>query len=234
MTTSTKSLVVSMSSMQLILFDSFAENITIEKVIKNRKTQKRELKTYKKLYSPFKDHYEYINPICPVCGSTKNNKQGFRKRKIRSEESKKPEIVYLKRYKCKNCNSNFQTMLKNVVGYKKRYAKVFMGKIREQYKNGYRSLRKIAKDIENFLKQKISHTTIAQFLKIVDDDTIINTGINFTGFYAYDEQHIKINGHKKFRLTLIDTILKIPVAEKIINKMEKEAIKSFLKEVTTN
>ncbi|MGL4669173.1 MAG: hypothetical protein ACRCVG_01050, partial [Methanobacteriaceae archaeon] len=89
------------------------------------KIEKKELKTYKKLYSLFKDNYGYINPFYPFYGSTKNIKQRFRKRKVRFEKSKNSEIMYLKIYNCKDYNNNFQTMLENVLDYKKRHTKVF-------------------------------------------------------------------------------------------------------------
>ena len=52
------------------------------------------------------------------------------------------------------------------------------------------------------------------------------------GFFTYDEQYIRINGRKFYRLLLWDDVLNIPVAERIVSKKTNENIIKFLKDNT--
>lgn len=60
-----------------------------------------------------------------------------------------------------------------------------------------------------------------------------NIGI-YSGYYSYDEEYLRINGIKAYRLTLFDTIFNYPIAEEISYNLESTTIKAFLKEVTNN
>ena len=63
---------------------------------------------------------------------------------------------------------------------------------------------------------------------------IKNTERFYSGYYTYDEQFLRINGQRMYRLTLYDQIRNIPVAEQIVPKRTPLAITQFIKESTTN
>ena len=44
----------------------------------------------------------------------------------------------------------------------------------------------------------------------------------------YDEQHLKISGTQKFRLTLLDGATGRPIAEELYDNKDSETIKAFL------
>ncbi len=49
-----------------------------------------------------------------------------------------------------------------------------------------------------------------------------------SGYYCYDEQYLKIDGKRSYRINLIDSILDKPVREAIVNDIEYETVKSFI------
>ena len=50
----------------------------------------------------------------------------------------------------------------------------------------------------------------------------------------YDEQFLRLNGVRHYRLTLFDSVLNIPVAEKIVRHRIPENTKKFIQETTQN
>jgi transposase-like protein len=50
----------------------------------------------------------------------------------------------------------------------------------------------------------------------------------FSGFYAYDEQHLTDAGDTKYRLLVYDAWRRVPVAEKLVDRATKETIRDFL------
>ncbi len=63
---------------------------------------------------------------------------------------------------------------------------------------------------------------------------IKNTERFYSGYYTYDEQFLRINGHRMYRLTLYDQIRNIPIAEQIVPKRTPQAITQFIEESTIN
>ena len=51
---------------------------------------------------------------------------------------------------------------------------------------------------------------------------------NLSGYYCYDEQYLKIDGKRFYRINLIDSILNKPVRESIVNDLEYDTVKSFI------
>jgi transposase-like protein len=138
--------------------------------------------------------------------------------------------IYLRRYLCKKCGKKFTTPLDPVVECNHRYASVFKDKVDNLMKTGYRSLRKMKEDIFTFFGITPSHQSIKNWLGIDDVKTIKNQISDYSGYYCYDEQYIKINREKRYRLTLFDSILNIPVSEEITEDMGYDTIYTFLKE----
>lgn len=179
------------------------------------------------------NHFEYVNIICPNCDSYKVNKQEFRERNpILGEFG--PRTIYLRRYLCKTCGKKFTTSLDSVIKPRHRYANVFTDKIKLLIETGYRSLRKAAADFGTFFGVSPSFTSIRNWQTKDLGNRIENVKTDYSGYYCYDEQWIKLNGQRHYRLTLYDYILNIPVAEEITLDKEYKTIKKFIQVTTGN
>ncbi|MEN4006583.1 MAG: hypothetical protein PQ975_00375 [Methanobacterium sp.] len=107
-------------------------------------------------------------------------------------------------------------------------------KLKSLIKTGYRSLRKTVVDFETFLGVSPSYTSIKNW-QITDVENIIeNIEADYSGYYSYDEQWIKLDAQRYYRLTLYDYILNIPVAEEITPDKEYDTIKRFIEVTTKN
>lgn len=59
------------------------------------------------------------------------------------------------------------------------------------------------------------------------NETINNKELEYSGHYLYDEQFLRLNGTKHYRLTLFDAILNIPVSERIVrHRIPKKTLKN--------
>ena len=93
-----------------------------------------------------------------------------------------------------------------------------MDKIPGIMKIGYQSLRKISKYFEIFLGIRISHQTIKNWSNKNHEETINNEDLEYSGYYLYDEQFLRLNGVKHYRLTLFDAVLNVSVSERIVRR----------------
>jgi len=146
-----------------------------------------------KLYLHENNHFEYINLLCPYCGSKNVIKQEYRQRKLLIDD-KEPLNVYLRRYLCKTCGRKSTTNIKSLIKPYKRYINLFKDKLKCFLETGCRSLRKTQKDLQNFLENSPSHQTIRNWLAITNKNKIKNTERFYSGYYTYDEQFLRING----------------------------------------
>ncbi|RZB30853.1 MAG: hypothetical protein AEth_00807 [Candidatus Argoarchaeum ethanivorans] len=176
------------------------------------------------------NHFELVNPICPYCGSYHVIRQEFRERNPILGEFGDCRIS-VRRYLCKKCGKRFVTQLNLIIEPNHRYASIFKEKIDGLVKTGYRSLRKLGEDLHTFFGISPSHQSIKNWLKIGDEKRINNHIPDYSGYYCYDEQYIKIDGRKSYRLTLFDALLNIPIAEEIAKKIDYTTVYNFLKSV---
>ena len=219
-------------SIQLKLSDFFTGKQNFETILKDRLNPHKNIRNVnQKLYLHENNHFEYINPTCPHCNSKNIIKQEYRDRKLLINDNK-PLNVYLRRYLCKSCGRKFTTTINSLIKPYKRYINLFKSKLESFIKNGYRSLRKTQLDFHNFLGYSPSHQTIRNWLTINTQNSIKNTERFYSGYYTYDEQFLRINGHRMYRLTLYDQIRNIPVAEQIVPKRTPTAITTFIQEST--
>ena len=203
-----------------------------------------ELKNYSsELFLDENDVFSYVNPVCPCCGSLKIKKDGkLNKSNINSKGL--PFDYTIQLYECKECGKNFQTELIGLKDKNKHYINQIRELIPELLAEGYDSLRKIKNKLEKTLNFKISHQTIRNWLmEYLNDDEIdidmeksliINKSCDYSGYYVYDEEYLRINGKRRYRLTLFDHVNYIPVAEKITSNTQFETIYEFIKESTKN
>lgn len=224
----------SIDSIQLKLSDFFTGKHDFETILKDRlKPNYNARNINQKLYLHENNHFEYMNPICPYCGSKNIIKQEYRHRKLLIDDQE-PLSIYLRRYLCKTCERKSTTNIKSLIKPYKRYINLFKEKLERFIETGYRSLRKTQLDLQNFLGNSPSHQTIRNWLKINTKNMIKNTERFYSGYYTYDEQFLRINGQRMYRLTLYDQIRNIPVAEQIIPKRTPTTITQFIQESTSN
>ena len=95
-------------------------------------------------------------------------------------------------------------------------------------KIGYQSLRKIIKYLEIFLEIQIFYQTIRNWSQKNHEKTIHNKEFEYSGYYLYDEQFLRLNGVRHYRLTLYDTILNIPISERIVRHRILANTKKFI------
>jgi transposase-like protein len=221
-------------SIQLKLYDCGMEKISFERILKEKLKPPETPRNVNNNLNLLEDnHFEYVNPFCPSCSSHKVIKQEYRQRNpILAEFG--PQVIYQRRYKCKECGRKFTTSLDSVIKPRHRYANICKDKAKFLMESGARSLRKIAEDFYTFYGFLPSHQLIQNWIQTGVKKRITNIQAPYSGYYCYDEQHIKIKGKWNFRLTLYDFILNIPVAEEIAPKKTKKAIYNFLKETTEN
>jgi transposase-like protein len=219
---------------QLKLSDFFGGEPSIDKVLTERLIQKEKpYRVNKGLILLANNHFELVNPVCPVCGSYQVTKQEYRRRTpILGEFG--AQKVYLRRYRCIRCRKKFTTPLDSVVERNHRYASVFKDKVGNLTKTGYRSLRKLKEDLFTFFGISPSHQSIKNWVVIGDVKTIKNQITSYSGYYCYDEQYIKIDGKREYRLTLFDSLLNIPVYEGIARNRAYKTVYGFLKEALEN
>ena len=221
-------------SIQLKLSDFFTGKHDFETILKDRlKPVKSTRNINQKLYLHENNHFEYINLFCPYCGSKSVIKQEYRQRKLLIDDNE-PLNVYLRRYLCKTCGRKSITNINSLIKPYKRYINKFKTKLRSFIETGYRSLRKIQLDFQNFLGNSPSHQTIKNWLTINNKNMIKNTERFYSGYYTYDEQFLRINSQRMYRLTLYDQILNIPITEQIVPKRTPTAITQFIQESTSN
>jgi hypothetical protein len=63
---------------------------------------------------------------------------------------------------------------------------------------------------------------------------IINEKAKYSGYYLYDEQFLRLNGKRHYRLTIYDSVNEIPISEKIVQNRSPNIIKQFIKESLDN
>jgi transposase-like protein len=224
----------SIGFIQLKLSDYDQKEIYFDKIINQRfKNVETPPNIHQKLELLENNHMDYINPICPHCQSKKVNKQEYRERNW-IIENQEPIKVYLRRYLCKSCKRKFTTSLKSIIKPGYRYPSIFKDKLIELFKTGYKSLRNSSDDLSNFFGVKISYQTINNWMQKTTKNHISNIETNYSGYYSYDEQYVKIKGIWMYRLTLFDQILNIPVNEKISPDKKYTTIIQFIRESTKN
>ncbi|MDO9045171.1 MAG: hypothetical protein Q7U35_07685, partial [Methanobacteriaceae archaeon] len=138
-------------SIQLKLSDFFTGKQDFETILKDRlKPVNNARNINQKLYLHENNHFEYMNPICPYCGSKNIIKQEYRHRKLLIDDQE-PLNVYLRRYLCKTCERKSTTNIKSLIKPYKRYLNLFKAIVERFFETGYRSLRNTQLDVQNFL-----------------------------------------------------------------------------------
>jgi hypothetical protein len=110
-----------------------------------------------------------------------------------------------------------------------RYASTFKDVAERVMQTGYRPLRKLKEDLVTAFGLAPSHQAILNWLSVSEEKRIQGSSSQYSGYYCYDEQHIELAAQKRYRLTLFDSILNIPVAEEIAEDSGYKTVYDFLK-----
>ena len=121
-----------------------------------------------------------------------------------------------------------------LIGENKQFLQEIMDKIPGIMKIECQSLRKISKYFEIFLKIHVSHQTIKNWSNKNHKETINNEKFEYSGYYLYDEQFLRLNGVRHYRLTLFDAILNVPILERIVRRRILKNTKKFILDSTKN
>ena len=235
MTKQTKSVLNNnLDFIQLKLYDFSDEKIDHEKIISERLNKNPKIEnTNRKLFLDENNTFKYDNPICPVCGSHKIIKKGTI---TKNKQNINGNITEFKeqQYQCKKCNKKFGISNNPLIKNNKHYLEEIIDKIPEIMKIGYQSLRKISKYFQIFLGIRISHQTIRNWSNQNHEETIANEEFEYSGYYLYDEQFLRLNGVRHYRLTLYDAILNVPISERIVRRRIPKNTKKFILDSTAN
>ena len=80
-------------------------------------------------------------------------------------------------------------------------------------------------------KFSVSRETIRKYRIINKNLYYLNNELELSGYYGYDAQWVRIDPKKwYYRLVLLDTINKMPVAELISENEDAETVKKFINE----
>ena len=172
------------------------------------------------------NRFEIQFPHCPECGSSKVIKQEYYPRNLKLAEFGH-QTVYVRRYYCKACEKKFNTPLDVIVIKGHQYAKIYQNHIRESYKTGYNSFRHLQKIIRSFFNDSPSHQTIYNWIHEMNPKQVALEQ-QLSGYYCYDEQYLKLDSKRFYRINLIDSVLNKPVRESIVNDLEYDTVKLFI------
>ena len=217
---------------QLKLFDFSDEKIDQEKIISERLNKMPNFEnTNQKLFLDENNTFKYDTPICPDCGAHKIIKKGTITKNKQNINGKTTEFKE-QQYQCKKCGKKFGIKNNPLIGEHKQFLQEIMDKIPGIMKIGYQSLRKISKYFEIFLGIRISHQTIKNWSNKNHEETINNEEFEYSGYYLYDEQFLRLNGVRHYRLTLFDAVLNVPVSERIVRRRIPKNTKKFILDST--
>lgn len=175
----------------------------------------------------------YLNPVCPKCGSTNIIKKGpLHKEKI----NEKGDVINYQeqQYKCKDNGHRFGIYNNPLIKKGDRILRKIKDKTTEVIKQGHVSTRKLAQYLKIYNNIEVSHVSQSNWMKLNVDDTIINKQTDYSGYYMYDEEYLKIAGKRYYRLSLYDMKYNVPLAERITDNKQYNTILQFLKDITKN
>ena len=195
--------------------------------------KKRNINTIPELILHVDNHFEIHNPHCPTCDSTKVIKQEYYQRNLKLAELGRQKI-YVRRYLCKSCGKKFTTPLNSIVEKGHQYAKIYQKRVQESYKTGYCSLRHLKKIFKSIYDHSPSHQTIYDWIKDTRSKSTNSDKSNRSGYYCYDEQYLKIDGNRFYRLSMYDSIIDKIVLEEIVDNLEYNTVKLFIKKAVAD
>lgn len=156
------------------------------------------------------------------CGSERANKHGTYDR---HPHGRAP--VRVQRYRCRICGGTFSPSLSYI-------------KDDHQYPDEVRRLVRVVKAFTGASLERLQDICTVHFAVRPSDEQIRNwitedTGEivandlpTYSGIYTYDEQYLRIDGKRAYRLLLYDDLMGAPVAEQVVDGCAKATVREFL------
>lgn len=156
------------------------------------------------------------------CGSERANKHGTYGRHPRGHSP-----VRVQRYRCRICGGTFSPSLSYI-------------KDDYQYPDEVRRLVRVVNAFTDASLERLQDICTVHFGVRPSDEQIRNwitedTGEivandlpTYSGIYTYDEQYLRIDGKRAYRLLLYDDLMGAPVAEQVVDGCEKATVREFL------
>lgn len=176
--------------------------------------------------------WSYQTGICPNCGKSDTSKNGITERNPKGSCLAHPEpegSVRIQRYRCNICKNGFSTKLPFIKdGYR--------------YIDALRKNIKIIRAVSGLSIPMLQLICLLQFEVMPSTQTLYNWCTISTkefimnelcpdiyfGYYTYDEQILQLRNKKCYRLLLYDVHRRVPVAEQIVDSVNKDVIRRFL------
>jgi IS1 family transposase len=160
------------------------------------------------------------NPVCPDCGGPVSRNGGYE----RHPHGCQP--VRVQRYICANCRSFSPTHPSVEDDHRYPRAVTQLATAVDAFTDSSLENRQDLLTIHYDVRpsdQQIHNWCTEQTAEIVANDLPV-----YSGIYTYDEQYLTIDGHRAYRLTVYDELLRAPVAESIVDRCTKETVREFL------
>lgn len=173
---------------------------------------------------------EYGQPLCSRCGSSNCSRNGCQPRRLRGFFGVVLDLR-LQKYVCRDCSNAFKVDLEHIVP---RYGH-YMRDVRELavgYSGGRAlSLGESAELTEEVSGVRPSRETVRlwKLSKGAEVRTLMegSKGV-WSGVYSYDEQFIRLRGHRWFRCLVYDKVLGRPVWDDVLPELSYESLKGLL------
>lgn len=156
------------------------------------------------------------------CGSERANKHGTYGRHPHGHVP-----VRVQRYRCRICGGTFSPSLAYIED-------------EHQYPDEVRRLVRVVNAFTNASLERLQDICTVHFGVRPSDEQIRNwitedTGEivrndlpTYSGIYTYDEQYLRIDGKRAYRLLLYDDLMGAPVAEQVVDGCAKATVREFL------
>lgn len=179
------------------------------------------------IYLDYQNNLCYEIPFCKHCGSLDVIRKDFNTRNVFNSVGGL-ETIRLKRYQCKNCGRKSQTELFDVYEPYDRIPAYIKKAVGLALRNGHKTLRQHSKDIKLYTGISISHESVRKALFSGLDELYKKWDFKYSGYYGYDAQWIPDSGKFAYRLSLIDIVKYLPVAEAVVKNEDEDTIYDFI------
>jgi IS1 family transposase len=159
-------------------------------------------------------------PECPDCGGPVSRNGGYE----RHPQGCQP--LRVQRYICANCRSFSPTHPAVADDHHYPHAVTQLATTIDVLTDSSLENRQDALTIHYNVRpsdQQIHNWCTEQTAEIVTNDLPVASGV-----FTYDEQYLRIDGSRAYRLTVYDELLRAPVAETIADRCTKETVREFL------
>ncbi|WP_409199744.1 hypothetical protein [Methanobrevibacter sp. DSM 116169] len=179
------------------------------------------------VYTNDSRYYAYNNSFCKHCFSRDLIKHGFNSKMLISVDGDENHI-FVQKYLCKKCGKISQTEFQDEYDPYCNFSNNTLNKSKETMSLERVSLRNLSKNHKTFNNIKISHETVRKSLILNSNLYYINTDVELSNYYGYDEQWVKINKKWQYRCVIFDLINNVPIAEELTDNLSKKFIKNFI------